>query len=170
MKQDILNRWTGHVQFTAEIEATEDTALHLRIGLAVRWGKANRADLRRANLSGANLSGADLRRADLSGVPRIANIHQAVYSAASKPDALDMATWHTCDTTHCRAGWVITLAGDAGRAMEWCIGTSTAAAIIYMASDPGIERIPNWHASNEDALADMRRLAEAEAARTPIPA
>jgi hypothetical protein len=108
--------------------------------------------------------------ADLSDVPRIANIHQAVYSAASKPDALDMATWHTCDTTHCRAGWVITLAGDAGRAMEWCIGTSSAAAMIYMASDPGIERIPNWHASNEDALADMRRLAEAEAARTPIPA
>ena len=27
---------------------------------------------------------------------------------------LDMSTWHRCGTTHCRAGWAITLAGAAG--------------------------------------------------------
>lgn len=29
---------------------------------------------------------------------------------------------------------------------------------------PKIERIPNFHTTNEDALADMKRLAEAEVA------
>ena len=117
------------------------------------------ADLRGAYLSGANLSDAYLSDANLSGVPKIENIHQKVYEAANQPDALDMATWHTCETTHCRAGWVVHLAGDAGKAMEYCLGTSSAAALIYLASDPTLEKIPDFHASNEDALADMKKLA-----------
>ena len=118
------------------------------------------ANLRGANLSGANLRGANLRGANLSGVPKIVNIHKAIYEAASKPDALNMKSWHACETTHCRAGWVIALAGDAGKAMEFCMGTSAAAALIYLASDPKLEKIPNFYATNEDALADMKRLAE----------
>ena len=98
------------------------------------------------------------------GVPSIPKIHQAVYEAASKPDALDMRSWHTCDTAHCRAGWVIALAGAGGRALEWAMGTPSAAAIIYMASDPKLERIPDFYASNTDALDDMKRLAEMESA------
>ena len=117
------------------------------------------ANLRGANLSDANLSDAYLSDANLSGVPKIENIHQKVYEAANQPDALDMATWHTCETTHCRAGWVVHLAGDAGKAMEYCLGTSSAAALIYLASDPTLEKIPDFHASNEDALADMKKLA-----------
>jgi hypothetical protein len=78
-----------------------------------------------------------------------------------------MGTWHKCETTHCRAGWVITLAGDAGKAMEFCMGTPAAAALIYLASDPTLERIPDFYASNEAALADMKHLAEQEAAREP---
>ena len=122
------------------------------------------ADLRGADLRGADLSDADLRGADLRGVPKIENIHRRVYAAASQPAALNMATWHTCETTHCRAGWVVALAGEAGAAMEWCLGSSAAAALIYLKSDPSIGRIPDFHADNETALADMRRLAEAEAA------
>lgn len=38
MQFEIKNRWTGAVQFVAEIDATEDTLLSVRIGLAVRWG------------------------------------------------------------------------------------------------------------------------------------
>ncbi|HXF12263.1 MAG TPA: hypothetical protein VN517_03860 [Terriglobales bacterium] len=91
----------------------------------------------------------------------IANIHQAVFEAVSKPNALDMGSWHICDTTHCRAGWVVTLAGDAGRAMEWAVGTPAAAAMIYLASDPHLEKVPDFYCSNAEALADMKKLAEA---------
>ena len=123
------------------------------------------ANLRDANLRDADLDGANLDGADLSGVPFIQNIHQTVYAAAAKKDALDMGAWHKCETTHCRAGWVIALAGEGGAAMEFCMGTPFAAALIYLKSDPTIGKIPDFYASNEDALADMKRLAEAEAKR-----
>jgi len=266
MKFEIKNRWSGDVQFVAEIECDEKASLGIKVGLAVRWAFKSGAVLRGAVLSGADLSGADLRGADLSGadlsdavlrgavlrgadlsgadlrgavlsdavlrgavlrgadlsgavlrgadlsdavlrgavlrgadlsgavlsgavlsdavlsdavlsgavlrgavlsenslegVPFIKDIHKAVYEAACKPDALDMGNWHSCDTTHCRAGWVVHLAGDAGRAMEYCLGTPAAAALIYLKSDPKIEKIPDFYCSNEAALADMKRLAEA---------
>ncbi|OYZ07674.1 MAG: hypothetical protein B7Y36_19020 [Novosphingobium sp. 28-62-57] len=93
------------------------------------------ADLRGADLRDADLSGADLRDADLSGAPIIAQIHQRVYEAASQPNALNMSDWHTCDTTHCRAGWVVALAGDEGKALEKRIGTPAAATLIYEVSE-----------------------------------
>jgi hypothetical protein len=127
------------------------------------------AVLRSAVLSGAVLRSADMRSAVLSGgmdgVPTIPNIHQVVYAAANRPDALDMGHWHTCETTHCRAGWVVTLAGAGGRALEWAMGTPAAAAVIYLASDPKLEKIPDFYANNNAALEDMKRLAEEEAAQ-----
>ena len=76
-----------------------------------------------------------------------------------------MSDWHTCDTTHCRAGWVVTLAGKAGKTLETYWTTNHAAWLIYRASDPGIVgRRPNFFATNDEALADMRRLADQEAA------
>ena len=150
------------------------------------------ADLRGADLRGAVLSRADLRRADLRDadlrdadlsveVPVIPGIHQAVYAAAtSRPDALDMGVWHrgedigethSCGTAHCRAGWVVTLAGEPGRALEAALGSpSAAAALIYAASDPTLDHTPDFSASvpNAVALADMERLARAEALRAPV--
>ena len=67
MKQEIKNRWTGKVQFTAEIDATEETPLSIRIGMAVKWAIKNNANLTDADLTRANLTGADLTRADLTG-------------------------------------------------------------------------------------------------------
>ena len=64
---NILNRWTGNVQFTAEINCPEDAPYRVKLGLAVRWGVKNGAVLRGADLSGAVLRGAVLRDADLSG-------------------------------------------------------------------------------------------------------
>jgi len=133
----------------------------------LRGADLHNTNLSDADLSDAVLSGADLRDAVLRDVPRIPNIHQAVFNAASIPDALDMGSWHAdgdaCGTTHCRAGWVVHLAGDAGRTLEWAMGTPAAAAIIYLASDPTLQRIPDFYCDNETALADMKRLAEAEA-------
>ena len=77
MKFDINNLLTGRTQFTAEIDADEDTPHAVKIGLAVKWavktgvnlyhaGFAG-ADLSHANLSGANLAGADLSYANFAG-------------------------------------------------------------------------------------------------------
>jgi hypothetical protein len=154
MKYQIKSRWPGSVVFEAEIECSADASEGIKLGLAVRA----------AYKSGAVLSGAYLSGADLSECPvKIEGIHQKVYAAASVPDALDMGDWHVCDTTHCRAGWVVHLAGEAGRALELMMGTPAAAAMIYMASDPTLEQVPDFYCSNEEALADMKRLAEAEA-------
>jgi len=89
MKYDILSRFTGKVQFTAEIECGPDTLPSVRLGFAVRVAVKSRAylsgaDLRGAYLSGADLSGADLRGADLSGADlRGADLRGAYLSGAN---------------------------------------------------------------------------------------
>ena len=76
-----------------------------------------------------------------------------------------MKTWHTCDTTHCRAGWVVTLAGEDGRALESFYTTELAAMMIYDASAPGYRINPGrFYDADDAALADMKGLADAEAA------
>ena len=115
------------------------------------------ADLRGADLRGADLVGADLVRAELpSGVPIVADIDAAILAAVETPgNSLDMSDWHSCDTTHCRGGWAITLAGAEGAALEERVGTATAAALIYAASRPD-KPIPHFYATNEEAIADLR--------------
>jgi hypothetical protein len=72
---------------------------------------------------------------------------------------LDMGTWHRCETTHCRAGWAITLAGEAGRDLEKKYGPAVAGGKIYRASTG---RIPHFYAQNDAALADIRACAARE--------
>jgi hypothetical protein len=130
------------------------------------------ADLRGANLGGANLRGADLGGADLGGadlpmVPSIDHIDAAILAAIEAPgNALAMESWHRdgpCGTTHCRAGWAIQLAGYAGYMLEDWVGPAVAGALIYAAS--GSHPVPDFSATDEDALADLR--ARAEQATTP---
>jgi hypothetical protein len=67
MQFEIKNRFTGDVQFTAEIECADGASYSLKLGLAVRVAVKSGANLRGANLSGANLRGANLSGANLSG-------------------------------------------------------------------------------------------------------
>jgi hypothetical protein len=77
-----------------------------------------------------------------------------------------MRNVHTCADTHCRGGWVVTLAGEAGRKLEEFFNWELAAMLIYDASDPDFRINPaRFYDSNTDALADMKRLAEAEASK-----
>ena len=133
------------------------------------------ANLSGANLSRANLSGANLNGADLSGkpetdvqeleVPIIPNIHQTLLGAVTAPGCLlRMRQWHTCSTTHCRAGWIVTLAGEKGKALEERLGTPRAASLIYRKSDPGC-RVPHWYATDEWAMTDIEKCAAEEKAR-----
>lgn len=94
-------------------------------------------------------------------VPVIQDIHRKVYDAASQPQALCMDTWHTCETTHCRAGWVVTLAGEAGKTLEHSTSSLFAAQQIYRASGYDISPV-RFYDSNEKALEDMKRLAGVE--------
>jgi len=67
IKFDVLNRFTGAVQFTAEIECDEGASVSVKLGLAVRWAVKAGAYLAGADLAGANLAGAYLARANLAG-------------------------------------------------------------------------------------------------------
>jgi hypothetical protein len=78
-------------------------------------------------------------------------------AAASAPGALNMGKWH-CGTAHCRAGWAVVLAGEDGANLERRTSTYLAARLIYMAST-GREECPDFFASNEDAMKDIRRCA-----------
>lgn len=133
------------------------------------------ADLKEANLTGTNLTGAVLKCAKLSknpckglvlglDAPAIPNLHKKVYEAASQPHALDMVRWHSnCGTKHCWGGWIVTIAGDEGKALEEKTSTSVAASAILLATYPDMERLPDFFANDKTALAEMKRLAEMEA-------
>lgn len=69
-------------------------------------------------------------------VPIIEGIHKKVLDAVSNTGSLDMSRWHSCETTHCRAGWVVTLAGEEGKKLEDKTTTAFAAMQIYHASSP----------------------------------
>jgi hypothetical protein len=98
-------------------------------------------------------------------IPKIANIHQMVYAAAaSNPDSLNMADVHTCDNTHCRGGWVTTLAGPEGKHLEDFLGWEGAAMAIYAESGYPEINPARFFDDNATALADMKRLAEQEVA------
>ena len=142
------------------------------------------ANLAGADLAGADLAGANLARADLAGkysrrvrtrrehavrfrdrhplVPVVENLDQRILDAIALPgNVLDMGDWHTCDTTHCRAGWAVHLAGQPGYALERQLGSAERAGrAIYRASTG---RSPYFFASTEDALADIKRCAAEDA-------
>ena len=52
MKFDIKSRFSGAVQFSADIECDESESYSVKLGLAVRWAFKTGANLRGANLSG----------------------------------------------------------------------------------------------------------------------
>jgi hypothetical protein len=94
-------------------------------------------------------------------IPTVDDIDRRILAAIEAGGTLDMCAWHTCGTTHCRAGWAIHLAGDAGYELEKAVGPSAAGALIYAASRPGMA-VPDFYASSEDALRDIRERALAK--------
>jgi hypothetical protein len=96
-------------------------------------------------------------------VPVVERLDRRILEAVAAPGcALDMGTWHSCETTHCRAGWAVHLAGKAGYALEEKLGgPEQAGRAIYRASTG---RVPYFFATNERAFEDLRRCAEEDAA------
>jgi len=79
MKFDVLHRRSLAVLFTAEIACSGDALPGLKLGLAVKWALANKADLQFADLQSANLQSANLQFANLQS----ANLQSADLRAAN---------------------------------------------------------------------------------------
>jgi uncharacterized protein YjbI with pentapeptide repeats len=151
MKFEIKHRFSGSVLFSLETES-----LKLCVEAAVTSG---------ANLSGAYLTGADLRGANLKKIkgwdetPKLKNLNSRILKAIKKDGELEMGNWHKCNTTHCRGGWAVVLAGKKGKALEDKFGVFLAATLIYLKSTG---RIPDFFATNRAAMADLKKCAKAE--------
>jgi uncharacterized protein YjbI with pentapeptide repeats len=112
------------------------------------------ANLRSANLRDARLHGVKIRGAELAGVtgldfvPVVDGLDRQILNIVSSGDGqLAMSEWHLCETTHCRAGWAIHLAGAAGYALEKKFGVELAGALIYAVSTGGV---PDFFAADAD--------------------
>ena len=136
------------------------------IGANLSWANLSRANLSRANLSEADLIGANLSRANLSraNLSRIIGLVvasdapqrlRAVAITALKEGALEMETWHTCDTTHCIGGTAIHQAGEVGRLLEAAVGPEVAALMLL-----GVEAHSHFYDSNEQASEWLRSVLE----------
>jgi hypothetical protein len=64
---NILNRFSGEVQCSVEIDCAPDCLPSVKLGLAVKAAIKENKNLRGANLRGANLGGANLGNANLGG-------------------------------------------------------------------------------------------------------
>jgi hypothetical protein len=108
----------------------------------------------------ANVSDATAGRLNLA-VPIVEDLDKKVFAAIGDDgEKLNMVNWH-CGTTHCRAGWAVTLAGDKGAKLEKAIGYELAGRFIYEASTG--RPAPDFFASNKSALADIKSCAMAAA-------
>lgn len=87
-------------------------------GASLTNAELGSANLRHANLAGAdltdaNLDGAKLDHANLTGAKGLFGSFSETQQFAidllarieKNPECLDMREWHTCETTHCIAGW-----------------------------------------------------------------
>jgi hypothetical protein len=120
-----------------------------------------RADLRRAYCRCANFMNADLRGADLRGASLAQSnllgakidyqiqdglLEEIAQKVVNNPFQLKMGKWHTCETTHCIAGWAVTLAPK-GKELEAEYGTPIAGLLLL-----GAEAHDHFHDTTEDAL------------------
>ena len=104
------------------------------------------ANLEGANLRGANLLGANLRGAKIDPIDGHEELLKEVAKhALAKDDSLEMSAWHTCNTTHCIAGWATYLHPE-GAELEGQHGTGIAGLLLL-----GTEAHSHFYDSNEEA-------------------
>jgi hypothetical protein len=104
-------------------------------------------------LSYANLRGVN----SLPDIEFVAGLPERIHAAATSTGCgVDMEWWHSCETTHCIAGWVTTIHPQ-GKLIESLYSCPTAAALILNACG---ESIPNFYDNspgcNERAMEWMK--------------
>lgn len=146
------------------------------------------ANLINANLEGANLKDTNFKQAAISGcsisweelqhaclldnIPVVDGLHRKVVDAIEDEEGeywkqeLDMSSWHSqihsCNTTHCRAGWYVVIARMRHTEIEGILGTSVLAAAIALKSCSYLSRVPDFHCDNTTAMNDMELCARVE--------
>ena len=80
------------------------------MGANLRGANLEDADLSGTNLGGAYLEYTNLENANLAGADLDYQIQDGLLQQIAKiilenPKSLEMGSWHTCETTHCLAGW-----------------------------------------------------------------
>jgi hypothetical protein len=109
-----------------------------------------------------------IRNAPFMSVPVVPNLDEQILTMVEGERArgsLFMRSWHAgrprivvagkkCGTTHCRAGWAVALAGEAGWALEKRVGTAVAGTMIYAASAGYVPDFYDY--SDASALEDIR--------------
>ena len=115
------------------------------------------ADLRGANLEGANLEGAKLRGADLENANLDYQIQEGLLQQIAKiilenPESLEMVDWHTCETTHCLAGWACHL-NPVAKKLEETHGTQIAGLLTL-----GYEAHANFFKKNEEVIEWLKTI------------
>jgi len=91
-----------------------------------------------------------VRIAELEPLP---GLDASILVALESGYTLNMDAYHTCATTHCLAGFAVTL-HPRGTEMEEEFGSRLAGSAIYLASTGAI---PDFFASDEDAMASLRK-------------
>ena len=105
------------------------------------------ADLEDTDLEGANLEGANLDYEIQEGLlERIAEI------VLEDNEKLNMRNWHTCETTHCIAGWACHL-NDKARELEKTHGTQIAGLLTL-----GQEAHSMFFKSKDDVLIWLKEI------------
>ena len=92
---------------------------------------------------------------DLLGeqLENIENIDNKVLSILEKEEnELNMSAWHTCDTTHCRAGWEITIHPQ-GKELEKYFGSWMAGTIVHNKSH---DNFVDYFASEDEVMEELR--------------
>ena len=87
-----------------------------------------------------------------------ARIRRIAEIVLSNGDALQMVDWHTCDTTHCLAGWAIHNEGEAGYALERETSPAAAGAILL-----GVEAASKFFKDNDAVMTWLRSKVEVAA-------
>jgi len=106
-------------------------------------------------------------------VPIVENLHIKTLEAIENGQRLNMGDWHgesddemeepkNCDTTHCRAGFAVHLAGQAGYDLDTAIGTENAATLIIAKSCPWMVDMPNFYTDDDTALRQIEECASIE--------
>lgn len=81
------------------------------------------------------------------------NIDKLVLNAIKKEgNSLNMSSWHSCETTHCRAGWEVVIT-EQGRELEKYFGTCMAATIIHKKSTG---KTVDYYATKDEVMLDLR--------------
>ena len=120
------------------------------------------ANFQDALLFGCSFGGSRMRGTKFSiSVPKIDNIHQTLADlVGTNWSSLHNGNWKKAiKTGYSLTDFIFMITGEAGKLLKAYLGPDAAAALIYQASDPGLERIPSSFELSPSAIEDIQKRA-----------